>query len=815
MKASKIIIERPEDHILDPIYTVSCEKDYRKAAVAATMFRSKIVKAILPIFANMFSDLPRFPRQVVVVRRSSVPEYKVKDQVIDGHAPSKSLDVIGADRFRFFREPVLTPRDKAVKHIKTIEFPLTQETTPKMFRKTSNKIVQTKYRESSAQTIPWQPDNYVIMDGGEPLLLMLDFLSWESGLPCGTHETKLIERVRMKRVWDKTMPPVIDEATLKQKMKLIEAIESDEWLFREQEIQNIQDLRMKLLIQMVNEVQELTKARSDTKIESICKTKYAEKEAKLKRLHHETQREMRKLDVRHRGIGRYAPVNVIKEHVDKRSELYAPLMRHGVNPKHWHQVIEDHIEKYHAQYLGVENVKTLPRWLSEATKITESSIKLPGTQLCIRETKWTAPILKKLHEELKYLHKVEKKTCSSLMVRVSREPEKIPTPHVDETNETEESLYQATVLIQSVLRGRASQVLIYEGRDRCKELIQELRSTHALQERHKERIFYERLDVKLQQREYALCIKNTATLREALNKLSSNVVGTLLDFLTKELRRLMEERRVHAMCLAFERERKLREAAEAGRRQLELRRRLEHDEMFKQIVKVNQDTVDLYLADIITEGMEMASKAEATHFVKNLAKKIDEDTYTKERNSTYSDNEELVANLVHNFLLPEVEKQIVREKIKKKQQNYLKIAMDVIYDTCPMLPKTGPKLSHMEKSKIRSKKLKRAVHTDTTVTYISLPVTKTPHTISSIESNINIIFSATEVGYTNFQAVSNIYPTMVSLDDKQDAPSSFSGSNIIPIKIAEPNLVIPTLETPFGVSNEILAINLDSKNNLQ
>lgn len=51
-------------------------------------------------------------------------------------------------------------------------------------------------------------------------------------------------------------------------------------------------------------------------------------------------------------------------------------------------------------FLGVEYLSTLPRWLNQATQI-KGEMKLPGTRLCIRETKWTTPVLKQLHEELK------------------------------------------------------------------------------------------------------------------------------------------------------------------------------------------------------------------------------------------------------------------------------------------------------------------------------------------------------------------------------------------------------------------------------
>ena len=60
-------------------------------------------------------------------------------------------------------------------------------------------------------------------------------------------------------------------------------------------------------------------------------------------------------------------------------------------------------------------------------------------------------------------------------------------------------------------------------------------------------------------------------------------LGDTLDFLAKELVRLQEERRIHAFSMLAERQRRIREAEESGRRQLEERRRREEDEIFKQV----------------------------------------------------------------------------------------------------------------------------------------------------------------------------------------------------------------------------------------
>lgn len=60
-------------------------------------------------------------------------------------------------------------------------------------------------------------------------------------------------------------------------------------------------------------------------------------------------------------------------------------------------------------------------------------------------------------------------------------------------------------------------------------------------------------------------------------------LGDMLDFLSKELIRLQEERRIHAFSMLAERQRRIREAEESGRRQVEERRRREEDEIFKQV----------------------------------------------------------------------------------------------------------------------------------------------------------------------------------------------------------------------------------------
>lgn len=64
--------------------------------------------------------------------------------------------------------------------------------------------------------------------------------------------------------------------------------------------------------------------------------------------------------------------------------------------------------------------------------------------------------------------------------------------------------------------------------------------------------------------------------------LEGSVLADMFDFLSKELVRLQEERRIHAFAMLAERQRRMREAQESGRRQVEQRRLQEEDQIFKE-----------------------------------------------------------------------------------------------------------------------------------------------------------------------------------------------------------------------------------------
>lgn len=145
---------------------------------------------------------------------------------------------------------------------------------------------------------------------------------------------------------------------------------------------------------------------------------------------------------------------------------------------------------------------------------------------------------------------------------------------------------------------------MYKNKEERIELIDEMRSTHALQEQDMNKKKLQKQDVHAAQYNQRKDISRVRTrisfscgrrfvvvgflfqedfIDSILQTMEGEAIGDMLDYLSKELIRLQEERRIAAFAMLAERQRRLREAEESGLRQVEERRRREHDELFKQV----------------------------------------------------------------------------------------------------------------------------------------------------------------------------------------------------------------------------------------
>lgn len=243
----------------------------------------------------------------------------------------------------------------------------------------------------------------------------------------------------------------------------------------------------------------------------------------------------------------------------------------------------------------------------------------------------------------------------------------------------EEDIEMAVIYLQKLLRGRVVQNMMFEGKEKRLELIQELRTSHALQEDDKLVKRAEKQVTLALQRQRDLHEHKMSLMENQLAGLEGRALADMFDFLSKELVRLQEERRIHAFAMLAERQRRMREAEESGRRQVEQRRLREEDEIFKEVIKVHQSTVTSYLEDIILNTEENTAEEQARAEIEKMAEEINDIAYEMESRRTQLQSEEIVAELVYSFLIPEVQKDFVKEKVRKAQRKHILAAHQIIH----------------------------------------------------------------------------------------------------------------------------------------
>ncbi|XP_046737858.1 cilia- and flagella-associated protein 91-like [Diprion similis] len=695
-------LTRTYDYLYDPVYTVCSTKDHFKAAVIAAkrtcLYRTcknfppvsydqlKYPEHLLKIRTEPFCAMEQMNYEARI-RSSPIIEIILYRQNLD---PPKRIDVNGQHRHLFYRRPVmpfLKPAVPTVRFHMNLEYDNMEKAMKDAAARcchlpdrTQTKQTQTDYRESEAQTSPWTPP-YKVRPDESPEVLTIAHLTWDHGLPAGMHEVEIINRMRMKRAWEAILPPMDNEINIKTRKTIIEAMEIDDWAFREAEIQFIMDTRMELM-------EKYTKLRDAARQKSIgdrCQRVEdlidKRRNTEIRNIRQKLGRELRKLTVKYRG----GQDKWAKKCSAARGLADSIFKLKKKNVKNYHEIINRRIVDDKNVPDADENDRYI--LLPTYSELKAVKPKQKAHELCVRETRWNEEKLRKLHAELKSIRmdlKPDKNT--SFMKRRYKLPPMPVTPSLSNESNVNESQERAAVLIQKLVTGRAIQCVMFEGRDRCRELIEELQSTHWLQSDTKKlRQMEKRHVIELQQSENRRTLQEDR-LNEILNMLEGMTLSGMLDYLSKELVRLKDERKAHAFALLAERERTKREAEEAGRRQLEEQRRRECDEMFRQMVKVNQDTVELYLEDIIKESIEWVSDAEAKQYILETADKVDKALQYANENAQGLAEEEMVSDMIYNFVLPDVDKQIVRKRMRERQASYLKNAHTAIYNKILELP---------------------------------------------------------------------------------------------------------------------------------
>nr|XP_008171397.1 cilia- and flagella-associated protein 91 isoform X1 [Chrysemys picta bellii] len=697
---------RAFDFLYDPLYVLSSEKDHAKANVQAHLMSDKMKK--MPIFKTMFSSLIHYPwYNLRLEERNPVPPFidrrwrgraqqrlEVLQQLARSQ-PSLQIpqivyedpEINGRNRYKYFERPFIPfhkpfPLNVAYAVAKTEPYVYPSITSDRSRSPTSRTLgTQTDYRDGEAQTDPYSPE-YVVPLGSIPELLTLATLTWGRGLPAGQAEVEMIERAREKRAWEATLPPLSDLSQTEKRRKMMDDMERKEWAFREQEIEKLQDVRLEVLKKLLRRREEDQNEVDVNRLDTHWFNRQQDKEERVRKIKHEHIIAMRKLIAKGKNVeGKLERRDIIRDYNDYASQPYGPLSRIGYFPDNYSEryVVKNHFLNTYEGLLELEaslpDSVTQPRTKAPKPKTTTTK------EGFIKRTARLDMELAQVHQALlEKKNKVkEPKKPLRFLQKITKPVPRPLTPTLLRPSTKEEELELAVIFLQKLIRGRAIQNMMFEGKEKRLELIRELRTTHALQEDGKLHKKAEKQVALALQRQRDLHEHKLSLVENHLARIEGRALVNMFDFLSKELVRLQEERRIHAFAMLAERQRRIREAEESGRRQVEERRRREEDEIFKQVVKMHQSTVDSYLEDVILNSMESTAEEQAREEIQKVAVEINDIAYEMESRRTRLQSEEIVAELVYGFLIPELQKISVKEKVRQSQRKHISAAHQIIH----------------------------------------------------------------------------------------------------------------------------------------
>lgn len=159
----------------------------------------------------------------------------------------------------------------------------------------------------------------------------------------------------------------------------------------------------------------------------------------------------------------------------------------------------------------------------------------------------------------------------------------------------------------------------------------------------------------------------TEMRREELEALISsyegNTIGWLMRFLTEEMVRLKEIRKLHLYTMVAKLERWHREAAEAGLRQKENCMRQTYENLYKKCDQMNQESAAQLLKTILDTDIKDYAEQEAVEYSTNIAKELDIeiqgwlDSWQDVQNPL---NYETLRHALKDIIMPDAEKILYR-----------------------------------------------------------------------------------------------------------------------------------------------------------
>jgi len=225
----------------------------------------------------------------------------------------------------------------------------------------------------------------------------------------------------------------------------------------------------------------------------------------------------------------------------------------------------------------------------------------------------------------------------------------------------EEKRELAILLVQRLLRGRARQNMMYDGKEKRLALIEELLIVANVAPLAPNEV------------EERLLQAHEERLKDAvIETIQGDVMARTFDMLSKELVKMKQEKKIAKMVGMAENDRRVREADERGRRQAE--QVLEHreDVLYGEVMRVHQGTVDTFLNVAFGNALEIASSRQAGMMAKLRKEKVD--TQIENLENKRSKPQSVIRDLLLAFLIPNIQRNKVQEQIKVEEKRFAETA---------------------------------------------------------------------------------------------------------------------------------------------
>lgn len=538
--------------------------------------------------------------------------------------------------------------------------------------KTQTIGVQTIYRESEAQTDPFTPE-YVLKEGeDEPELLLLANKKYGDGLPIGLREVHLIERARQKKAFESSLPPLTDEASFELRKKMMEAQERREHADREAEIDELNAERTRLVTNALEAKRKETEYEAKRRLEAQKVLLVNKRDVTVASIQRDRIKALRKLANQRKELEKTIQMksrkrDIISDYANFKSNVYAPKTRLGLYVDRDSQKYETNAKDL-SSYDGILGLEqTMAGSLRDLHK--NKGLKYKTTNVMKRRKR----VVKNHLDHIYNL--IEKNKNTGTMDKSKSGPSNVPawlkkktkvvrpdTPVVKEP--ANEASTNAIILLQKLLRGRAVQNMMYEARDRRRELLRELRYEEELEEKA--------MQYAQEEARRAAAKDVEEVVRSTREKIVGEVMSSTLNFLANHKKNMDTQKAINAMAVKAEELRRKREAQESGRRQAEEMLRRRHDEMFRQLMGVHHQTVDSYVDELIDEMSDTAAADAAlkeislSHSVMN--------PIINQLEAGNAQESDVIRDLLSSMLLPEVEKRMVRREIEMEERRFVDAA---------------------------------------------------------------------------------------------------------------------------------------------